>query len=323
MSKKGHPKNTKNKALHTKLMNRKKNKLKTSKNANKDRIKSIQRKYNQQLKSKEKLQNIKLICSDIDGTLLNDERTLSDKTIEEINRVNEIPFILISSRMPKAMVHLQEKLQVKNLPMIAYNGGLIIDNGKIIDTTEIAHQITVSICDFCKDTSIHTSLYHNDEWYVQSLDYWAKREENNTKVSPQIKAIDDTLKSWKSEKKGAHKIMCMGDEKEIDALVEFIDRNCTDEVIGYRSKNTYLEISHRAISKKTAIETLLKHKYPETKLENVLAFGDNYNDIEMLKYVGVGVAVENAKDEVLQIAHKITQHHKENGVANFIATNLK
>ena len=262
--------------------------------------------------------NTKLICSDIDGTLLNKDRELSEKTIQEIKRLSHIPFILISSRMPQAMVHLQKQLDNIHLPLIAYNGGLLIDNGKVLDTTEITANTGEAIADFCKNTNIHVSLYHNDEWYVPAMDYWAKREQNNTKVDPTVKPIDETLKIWREEGKGAHKIMCMGDENEIDTLVDFIEKNLNDEVIPYRSKPTYLEISHKKISKKTAIETLLKAYYPNFSFKDVLAFGDNYNDIEMLQAVGLGVAVKNAKDEVLAVADEVTDTNKEDGVANFL-----
>jgi hypothetical protein len=83
----------------------------------------------------------------------------------------------------------------------------------------------------------------------------------------------------------------------------------------YRSKPTYIEISHSSVSKKTAIEVLLNSCYTNISMENIVAFGDNYNDIEMLKAVGLGVAVANAIEEVLQIADKITDTNKNNGVA--------
>jgi len=265
----------------------------------------------------------KLICSDIDGTLLNKDRELSDTTIAAIKKHKSIPFILISSRMPQAMRHLQQELNITHLPLIAYNGGLIIDKNKVVHTTEITTDCMTSIDKFCSTTSLHLSLYHNDEWYVPAMDYWAKREQNNTKVTPQVKTIQNTIAIWEKEGKGAHKIMCMGDEHEIDALVLFLEKEFADTIIGYRSKPTYLEISHAKISKKTAIEFLLKTSYPELNLSEVLAFGDNYNDIEMLKYTGIGVAVQNAKKEVLAIADKTTLSNIEDGVAVFLDTLLK
>lgn len=267
--------------------------------------------------------NIQLICSDIDGTLLNIDRELSKKTIEEIKRVAPTPFILISSRMPKAMTHLQKELNISHLPLIAYNGGLIIDNGHIINSTEISIETIKKIYLFIQNTKLHLSLYHNDEWFVPEMDYWAKREANNTKVIPTIQNIETTLHNWKHQNKGAHKIMIMGDENKIDSLVTYLNKNLSSKVIGYRSKNTYLEIAHKSINKKTAIETLINSYYPKLNLENVLAFGDNYNDVEMLKNVGIGVAVQNAKDEVISIANEITLTNIEDGVALYLKNKFK
>lgn len=266
--------------------------------------------------------DIKLICSDIDGTLLNKNRELSNSTIFQVKRLSNIPFILISSRMPKAMVHLQQEFDNLHLPLIAYNGGLLVDNGTVIDSTEISIEAIKEIANQLEKTSLHISLYHNNEWFVPEMDYWANRESNNTKVTPTIQDVSVTINNWEQENKGAHKIMVMGDSIELDALVIYIENNLSEELIGYRSKETYLEIAHKSISKKTAIETLLNSHYPQLEMNNVLAFGDNYNDIEMLNAVGTGVAVSNGVAEVLEIANAITDTNKNDGVAKYLAKHL-
>lgn len=257
----------------------------------------------------------KLICTDIDGTLLNKERELSEVTINEVQRISPIPFVLISSRMPKAMRHLQQQFKNTATPLIAYNGGLVLHNGTILHSTVIDNAVLSEIISMCSKTAIHLSLYYADEWYVPSIDYWANREADNTKVTPVVKSNAAVLSQWKEEGKGAHKIMCMGDEAEIDVLYKTLEKEYPNEIMLYRSKSTYIEISHQSISKKTAIEVLLKNCYPALSMKNVVAFGDNYNDIEMLKAVGLGVAVSNAIEEVLQIADVITETNENDGVA--------
>lgn len=266
--------------------------------------------------------DIQLICSDIDGTLLNKDRELAEVTIEQIKRLAHIPFILISSRMPKAMTYLQHELEIEHLPLIAYNGGLLVDGQTIIDSTEISIDIVADLYTKIESTGLHFSLYHADEWYVPELDYWAKREAHNTKVTPEIQEVNKTIEVWEKENKGAHKIMVMGDAEEINSIVTFIESNFSSKIIGYRSKDTYLEIAPKSISKKTAIETLLSSHYPKLSFANVLAFGDNYNDIEMLKSVGAGIAVANANKHVLAIADNITDTNKEHGVANYLEKHL-
>lgn len=257
-----------------------------------------------------------LLCTDIDGTLLNKDRRLSSLTISEIKRISPtVPVILISSRMPKAMRHLQKDLCILDKPLIAYNGGLILDGETVLEDTfipvDLVHNIYLEIV----NTSIHLSLYYNDNWYVPEMDYWAKREVNNTKVSPFVQSVPMTIKQWQKENKGAHKIMAMGDANEIDTLYKSLEANLGHSLALYRSKDTYIEIAHTAISKETAINTLLEKIYPEYSLKNIIAFGDNYNDIAMLKSVGMGVAVANAKQEVLTIANDHTATNKEDGVA--------
>jgi len=260
----------------------------------------------------------KLICTDIDGTLLNKDRELSENIIKQVQRIAPIPFVLISSRMPKAMLHLQQEFGNESTPLIAYNGGFILNQNQILHSTYIDNLILAEIINQCVNTNIHLSLYYADEWYVPSIDYWAKREENNTKVTPTVKSNSAVLSQWKNEGKGAHKIMCMGDESEIDILYNTLEKEFSDEIMLYRSKPTYIEISHKSISKKTAIEVLLKNCYQDLSMKDVMAFGDNYNDIEMLKAVGLGVAVANANDEVLKIADRITDTNKNDGVAKVL-----
>ena len=259
-----------------------------------------------------------LICSDIDGTLLDKNRELSGFTIQEIQRVSPIPFVLISSRMPKAMRHLQFLLGNVGTPLIAYNGGLVLHNNQVLHSAFINNPVLETIIQLCEKTTIHLSLYFEDEWFVPAMDFWASRESENTKVTPIVKSSKSVLSEWKNEGKGAHKIMCMGDEAEINILYKVLENSFSSEIMLYRSKPTYIEISHISVSKKTAIEVLLNSCYTNISMENIVAFGDNYNDIEMLKAVGFGVAVANAIEEVLQIANKITDTNKNDGVAKSI-----
>ncbi|MDH7446878.1 Cof-type HAD-IIB family hydrolase [Aquimarina sp. 2201CG14-23] len=264
----------------------------------------------------------RIVFSDIDGTLLNAERELSDATISEIKRIKDhIPVVLISSRMPSAMTHLQKELDILDTPLICYNGGLILVDKKPIHSTFISTDIIQELYNFNVDNLFHISLYHNDEWYVPEMDFWANREAQNTKVIPEIKPTNMVIDQWKNEHKGAHKIMCMGEEKYIDKAFGFLEHNFGDRLHLYRSKPTYIEIAHKSISKLTAIELLLKTHY-KISLSDAVAFGDNYNDIAMIKAVGTGVAVANAKPETLKIADVITLSGKEDGVATYIKNNI-
>lgn len=259
----------------------------------------------------------KLICSDIDGTLLDVNRQLSKETIAAVQRVkSKIPFLLISSRMPESMRLLQSELGTMETPLIAYNGALILGSeGNIIQSTEIPYWITDAICNCIPEFKLHFSLYHQDEWIVPTMDFWAKREMNNTRVSPKVSPLVDTLALWKQQQKGAHKIMAMGDSEYLDWVEQFISKNYSNQVNAYRSKDTYLEISNNQLDKASALAKLLSTEYPNLSMDEVMAFGDNYNDQTMLESVGWGIAVANAKPEILFSikTHTLTNH--QHGVA--------
>jgi Cof subfamily protein (haloacid dehalogenase superfamily) len=261
------------------------------------------------------------ICTDIDGTLLNSDRQLSQRTIQTIQSLDkDIPVILASSRMPAAMRHLQQELDILHHPLICFNGGYVIyfENGKAdakqLDSVQIPAPVCQTIHDFAQGTDLHVSLYAQDNWYVPAFDFWAEREKNNTKVTPNKAALEQILQSWHQSETGAHKVMCMGPADEIDALQNELTSNFADQVHAYRSKDTYLEIAPRSISKATALELLLNDRF-DISMQEVMAFGDNYNDIDMLQAVGMGIAVGNAREEVKAVANEITLKSVEDGVA--------
>lgn len=257
----------------------------------------------------------KIIFTDIDGTLLNKERKLSALTKQVFQQLQKkVPFVLISSRMPQAMEHLQKELGISQQPLICYNGAQIILDGNTVISKEIPWEIVAALSKFNQDISCHISLYNDRDWYVPEMDHWAKREENNTRVSPVVKPAMEVLEEWKLAKKGAHKIMCMGEAEKIEAVNNYLFKEFKDQLHLYRSKPTYLEITNNEVSKLTAIEFLLNSHF-ELSLEETIAFGDNYNDYDMLKAAGMGIAVGNAQPEILEIARKITLHNTEDGVA--------
>ncbi|GAB3649735.1 fructose-phosphate phosphohydrolase SppA [Echinicola sediminis] len=267
---------------------------------------------------------IKALCTDIDGTLLNKSREISERTIKAVKQLPEdFPIILASSRMPSAMRHLQASMNRLKNPMICYNGGYIIhfdghgNDFELLDTVKIPLDICHHITELSQGSQIHISLYHEDEWYAPQDDYWTQREITSTKVNPVIKNWNEVKNDWETRNAGAHKVMCMGPAEEIDTLFHSLLDTKNSELHLYRSKDTYIEIAPKSISKASALNLLLKEKY-DIKMEEVMAFGDNYNDIEMLQAVGHGVAVENAREEVKAIADEITAKNTEDGVAMMI-----
>src|SRR5688572_9733323 len=118
---------------------------------------------------------INAICTDIDGTLLDSKRQLSARTIAAIQRVNTIPIILASSRMPSAMRHLQKELAISSHPLICYNGGYVLQYGDdgfpvVYDSVFIPAEICGGIVALANGTDIHVSLYYEDDWFAPARD---------------------------------------------------------------------------------------------------------------------------------------------------------
>ncbi|MCC9166948.1 Cof-type HAD-IIB family hydrolase [Pontibacter harenae] len=266
--------------------------------------------------------NFRAICTDIDGTLLDSRRELSSRTINTIQNLDkDIPVILASSRMPSAMRHLQQELGILHHPMISFNGGYVLfyegdsPTPVAIDSVQISAAVCETIIKLAAGTEIHISLYVEDNWYAPQQDQWTEREHRNTKVAPSIKELTSVIGDWHTANSGAHKVMCMGPEQQVKEMYEALAARYANELHIYRSKSTYLEIAPKTISKATALELLLQHRFSNISLSEVVAFGDNYNDIDMLQAVGKGIAVGNAREEVKAVADEITLPSIEDGVA--------
>ncbi len=265
------------------------------------------------------MKRFEAIATDIDGTLLDSRRELSSKTIETIKRLGpRFPVFLASSRMPSAMRHLQAELDILKHPLICYNGGYSLkyesEKPVVMSSTVIPTAIVSRIVQMGSGTGIHISLYHADDWFAPRHDQWTEREERITKVKATIQNHEATLNQWFQSQYGAHKVMCMGDPEEISWMQRELEQTLGDDVHVYLSRPTYLELAPGSTSKGAALKFLIE-KYYDFPMENVLAFGDNYNDIDMLKAVGWGIAVGNSRDEVKTVANEITLPSVEDGVA--------
>lgn len=264
--------------------------------------------------------NYNILCSDLDGTLLSGNSDVSDFTISEISRIKErIKVILVSARMPRAMTYLQERLGIVGEPMVCYNGALVINGTDTISSTIIQIEVIESINKFAQKYRINLGLYYGDEWYaVQNTDF-IQKEIRYTRTTPIFSPVRNTIIDWKLRKLGAHKLMLMGTKEALDSMNIELQKELRSELILYRSNDELIEVAPAGTSKLFGIQKILNKNQT---LKNVIAFGDNYNDIEMLQAVGCGVAVGNARREVIAVADKITFRNTEDGVAHFINQHL-
>lgn len=259
------------------------------------------------------MNKFKMICLDIDGTLLNSNHKITEGVKRTINiAANEknIPVILVSARMPKGITFLQKELGIAQ-PIICYSGALILDKDNNVINQEFISALNLEeVNKLVHEYNIHMSLYKDNEWYIEEMDYWAKQESEITNIIPKITDFNKLIELWKAEGTGPNKILCMARPEEIRILKENIQ---SDDLNIYPSKPTYLEIMPSKSSKTSAISCLQK-KFNVDKSE-IISMGDNYNDIDMLEYAGLGIAMGNAPEEVKKHADHVTLTNDEDGVA--------
>lgn len=264
--------------------------------------------------------NYRIVFSDIDGTILNHQKDVSKQTIavtQKLFREKQINTVLISARMPAAIDHLRQKL-CPSAQLIAYNGALIVGrtNGKdqILHSKSFPSAVAKIAIEASISEGFHIGLYNENRWVVNGHDSWTEHEIQSTKILPEIVEGVQMLSLIENEMPTLQKLMVMAAPSTVDKFEKLITDKYSSVATVYRSADNYLEVTPAGCDKKLGVEMLLAHL--AINPTDAIAFGDNYNDLEMIKFVGMGVAVENARDTVKAAAKMVTNHGKENGVAN-------
>ena len=259
--------------------------------------------------------NVKIIFSDIDGTFLTDNHEVTEKTCQAVKILlaQNKKFVLVSARMPEAIYPITKKIGIK-IPIISYSGGLVLtEDEKILNDKKISEGAIKKILLELKNyVNISINYYSRRNWFVEKIDDRVQREMNITSATAEMANFDKLLE----KNILPNKILIMTEPEICKNLEVELGKKFTNLNV-VRSSKILLEIMDKEVSKAAGIEILLKHF--NFGVENSIAFGDNYNDVEMLKFVGCGVAMENAPDDVKKIADKITTSNEDDGIYNFLA----
>jgi Cof subfamily protein (haloacid dehalogenase superfamily) len=153
------------------------------------------------------------------------------------------------------------------------------------------------------------------------MDKWAHQESEITNITPDITDFDYLINAWNKENSGPNKILCMAEPDDIEKLKRKIKENYCDNLNIYLSKPTYLEIMPKHGTKTSAIEFLCRRF--NVKRSEVIAIGDNFNDVNMIEFAGMGIAMGNAPEQVKQLADEITLSNDEDGVAQVLKKYIK
>lgn len=262
----------------------------------------------------------KLLFIDIDGTLLTSDHQISPRTLASLKRVSiidKIPVILTTARPPQAVKYLYSALNLSS-PVVCFNGALILENFapggnlSVLRTLNIAPNLLEQVYAIATESEVNISFYTSNEWITDYYDNWIIKEETITGIKVVITDIRKRIEKWQSENDGPHKILVMGEPVELDRFSKILKVKTNHQLSIYKSKATYLEIMNGAATKKSAVDYLLK-QYNVTAKE-IIAIGDNYNDIEMLQIAGLGIAMGNAPEEVKAQADYVTFDNDSDGI---------
>ena len=242
------------------------------------------------------MKNIKAIILDLDGTLLDDNKKISDKTIEFLKQIKEdIKIIPASARQFCTIKPYLEKLDLlnENNYTICFNGSLVVSNKEDeYFSSYIDKNVVVEIDDFILDNNMDWTYYLYDSRLLRN----------------DISDIDEFV-----NKNKVYKIVGISTPDVVDKIRKNLPEIILDNLEITSSELNRIEFVNKGMTKVKAIELLLNKL--DINKENVVAIGDGDNDIDMIKYAGCGIAMSNSPEIVKENADIVTKNsNNEDGV---------
>lgn len=258
----------------------------------------------------------KLLVLDVDGTLLNDEREISKRTLAALLKVQQmgVRIVLASGRPTYGLMPLAKTLELGNYGgfVLSYNGCQIIkaQNGEILFERRINPEMLPYLEKKARKNGFAIFTYHDDTLITDSPDNeYIKNEAllNNLKIIREDEfstAIDFA----------PCKCMLVSDkEKALIGLEQHWEKRLAGTLDAFRSEPYFLEVVSCGVNKANTLGALLEHL--GVTREEVIAVGDGVCDVTMLQLAGMGVAMGHSQDSVKVCADYVTASNEEDGVA--------
>ena len=258
----------------------------------------------------------KLLVLDVDGTLLNDEREISKRTLAALLKVQQmgVRIVLASGRPTYGLMPLAKTLELGNYGgfVLSYNGCQIIkaQNGEILFERRINPEMLPYLEKKARKNGFAIFTYHNDTLITDSPDNeYIKNEAllNNLKIIKEDEfstAIDFA----------PCKCMLVSDkEKALIGLEQHWEKRLAGTLDAFRSEPYFLEVVPCGVNKANTLGALLEHL--EVTREEAIAVGDGVCDVTMLQLAGMGIAMGHSQDSVKVCADYVTASNEEDGVA--------
>jgi len=269
----------------------------------------------------------KMVCIDMDGTLLGKGRKVSKESKEVIKKIHDkgVEIVVTTGRIYNNAAYYSHLLGVKS-PVIAANGAVVMDkhNNRVIYENTIETEVCVKLIELLYKMGFFFHFYTLDSIYcgdkitkLATEIYMTKQVGfENLKIKYHI---INNLEEWKKffKRTNGQITKCIAFSPKPSKVVALKkELKDMEDIVYFGSGSRSVEINNRGVSKGRAVKALADY-YGFTR-EEIVCIGDNENDISMIEYAGLGVAMGNAIDEVKALADYITDTNKENGVAKAI-----
>ena len=263
-------------------------------------------------------ETVKVICCDIDGTLVRNDKSLSEENIRWIHKaVHEagVHFTLVSGRMVNGVRPFYDRMGITG-PVSCYNGGMLVDEqGNIVDDSHrLPHNLALRLLDV-KDRNPEADavIFDGMKWFLETKDCYCYRQKLKVYESDcETGNFRSLIGSFDS-----NKIIYLSPSSAVlDKVAHDIHQTIDDSEINIYRSGDFLEVMASGFDKGTAIDAL--SAYYGIEKSCIMAIGDDYNDIPMLQNAGISVAMENAVPEAKAVAKYITDTNENDGVAKII-----
>ena len=259
---------------------------------------------------------IRLVVTDIDGTLVDREKRLSPRAIEAVAALRRagVRLALVSSRPPSGMSMFLEPLGI-DTPHAGFNGGEIVSpEGRILESLFIPDPFGRLALEMLETNGVDAWVFADGQWFITNpAGPYVPLERRTVKMEPTIVPDFDAV----IERAGK----IMGSTNDHDLLERVETQMMTGfgrAVAAHRSQNYYLDVTHPQARKDFALKSLAC--LLDVPVEETASLGDMPNDMEMLRVAGLSVAMGNAPEEVQDAAHFVTADNEHDGWAQAIET---
>lgn len=257
----------------------------------------------------------KLIALDMDGTLLTTDKRVSEKTKTAIKAAEAkgVKIVLASGRPLSGISKFLEELDLlkEDDYVLSFNGGLV-QNTK---TEEIVSKVSLKGTDLKYLYEISKKLNVNIHAFSAKEGLIAPKISQYTEYEAEINGIDINIKDFNEveDDEDIIKVMMIDPQEILDPAIEKLPSEVYEKYNVFKSSPFFLEFTHKEVDKGLGLHKLGDHL--GIKREEIIACGDAANDLSMVKYAGLGVAMGNAIPEVKEVAEFITATNDEDGIA--------